>query len=230
MLISVFVVSAIACGTASEANTRLISFDNSSISVSEAGNAWLMLSPEQQDYFIQRGDHINEFIISLAGKQMIIREIHRLNYLRRPDIVALGNSWTRMQASKLARESITAAAEQSITDEDIDYFLDNMGTTVWYTLSPDSPSEMSFGPMHLPELPRELAVHLDSMNQGNELPLSDGTMIRCDSVVVTDPLLVSETLENTEQVTSFAFQRYSAARGSADLERITASILSAAEP
>ena len=189
-----------------------------------------MLSPEQQNYFIQRGDHVNEFIVSLARKQMIIREILRLNYLQRPDIIALGNAWIRRQASLLARETIIAAAEESITDEDISFFKDHMGTTVWYTVLPESPGEMQFGPAHLPELSRELAVHLDSMHSGDELPLSDGTLIRCDSFVVTDPVLVSETLENSERVTDFAFQRLSAAGGKADLERITDSILSAAEP
>ena len=188
-----------------------------------------MLSPEQQNYFIQRNDHVNEFIISLARKQTIIREIHRLNYLQRPDIIALGNAWIRRQASLLARETIIAAAEESITDEDINYFKDHMGTTVWYTVLSESPSEMQFGPAHLPELPRDLSVHLDSMNPGDELPFSDGSLIRYDSVMVTDPALVSETLVNSERVTDFALQRLSTAGGKADLERITDSILSAAE-
>ncbi|MCD4701258.1 MAG: hypothetical protein K8S24_05300 [Candidatus Aegiribacteria sp.] len=230
MLFSLCVVSTVACGTASEADTWLISIDSSTISVAEAGNAWLMLSSEQQNYFIQRGDHVNEFIVSLARKQMIIREIQRLNYLERPDIIALGNAWIRGQTSLLARESIIAVAEESITDEDIDYFKDHMGTTVWYTLWSGSAREIRSGPEHLPELPRELAVHLDSMNPGDELPLSDGTLIRFDSVVVTDPVLVSETLANSERVTALAFRRFSAARGNADFERITDSILAASEP
>ncbi|MCK4670912.1 MAG: hypothetical protein KAT47_00115 [Candidatus Aegiribacteria sp.] len=229
-LISVCLITNISCGTVSEADTWLISIDNSTISVSEAAYAWIMLSPEQQNYFIQRGDHVNRFIVSLARKKMVIREIHRLNYLQRPDVIALGNAWIRRQASLLARETIIAAAEESITEDDINYFKDHMGTTVWYTVLPESPGEMLSGPAHLPELSRELAVHLDSMNPGDELPLSDGTLIRYDSVVVTDPVLVSETLENSERVTDFALQRLSAARGKADLERIADSILSAAEP
>ncbi len=229
-MISVCLVTTISCGGASEADEWLISIDNITISVSETGKAWLNLSPEQQNYFIQRGDHVNEFIVSLARKQMIISEIHRLDYLRRPDVIALGNAWIRRHASMLARKSITSAAEESITDADISFFKDHMGITVWYTVTPDSPGERQFGPEHLPELSREVAVHIDSMNQGDELPLSDGTLIRFDSVVVTDPVLVSETLENSERVTSFAFQRLSAARGKADLVRIADSILSAAEP
>jgi hypothetical protein len=230
VIISVCLIPTISCGTASEADTWLISIDNCTIEVSEAGTAWLMLSPEQQNYFIQRGDHVNEFIVSLARKHMIIREINRLNYLQRPDVIALGNAWIRRQASLLARETITAAAEESITDEDINYFKDHMGTTVWYTVVPEPSKEIRSGPAHLPELSRELAVHLDSMIPGDELPLSDGTLIRYDSVVVTDPVLVSETLENSERVTDFAFQRLSAAMGKDDLDRITDSILSAAEP
>lgn len=190
----------------------------------------MALSPEQQNYFIQRGDHVNEFIVSLARKQMIIREIQQLNYLQRPDVITLGNAWMRRQASMLARETIIDVAEESITDEDINYFKDHMGITVWYTVLPDSPGEMRCGPAHLPELSRVLAVHLDSMNPGDELPISDGTLIRYDSVVVTDPVLVSETLENSERVTDFAFKRLSAAGGKADIERITDSILSETEP
>lgn len=189
-----------------------------------------MLSSEQQNYFIQWDDPAHEFVVSMARKQMIIKEILRLDYLLRPDVIAIGNSWTRKEASLLARESITASAGESITNEDIDYFMDHMGTTVWYSSSPGSPGEIGFGPAHLPELPREIAVHLDSMDLGDELPLSDGTLIRYDSVLVTDPVLVSETLENHERIASFAFQRFSAVRGNADLERITDSILSEAEP
>ena len=219
-----------ACGDPSKADTWLISMDQSTISVADAGNTWLRLSPEQQDFFIQRGDHVNDFIVSLARKEMIIREIHRLNYLQKPDILALGNARIRMKASLLARDSIFADAEESITDEDIDFFKDHMGRTVWYASSSESFDEMSYGPSHLPELPRELVLHLDSMNPGDALPLSDGTLIRFDSLVVSDPELVSETLADSERVTDFAVQRLSAARGKADLSRIADSVFSGAEP
>ncbi len=230
LVVFAFAVSPLACGKPSKADTWLISMDQSTISVADAGNTWLVLSPEQQDYFIQHGDHVNDFIVSLARKEMIIREIHQLNYLQRPDIVALSNAWMRMKASLLARDSIFADAEESITDEDIIFFRDHMGRTVWYTSSSESSSEMSFGPFHLPELPRELVVHLDSMNPGDELPLLNGTLIRFDSLIVSDPELVSETLADSVRVTAFAVQRLSASWGKADLNRVADSILSDAEP
>ena len=225
-----FAVSSLSCGDPSKADTWLISIDQNTISVADAGNTWLELSSEQQDFFIQRGDHVNDFIVSLARKEMIIREIFRLNYLQKPDILALGNAWIRMKASLLARDSIFADAEESITDEDIVFFKDHMGRTVWYTSSSGAFDEMSFGPSHLPELPRELVFHLDSMNPGDALPLSDGTLIRFDSLVVSDPELISETLADSDRVAGFAVQRLSAAWGKADLNRIADSLLSGAEP
>ena len=225
-----FAIVAVACGTPSTADTLLISIDGSTISVAEAGCAWVDLSPEQQEYFIQRGDQVNDFTLSLARKDMIIREIQRLNYLQRSDIVALGNAHIRMEASLHVRDSIFADAEESVTAEDIEFFKDHMGRTVWYTFSPGSSIEENYGPSHLPELPRELAVHLDSMNVGDELSLSDGTLIRFDSVVVTDPELVAESLVDSDRVTALAVQRFSSARGKADIDRIAESLLSAADP
>ncbi len=230
LVVFAFAVSFSACGNPSKADTWLISMDQSTISVADAGYTWMELSSEKQNFFLQRGDHVNDFIVSLARKEMIIREIHRLNYLQRPDILALGNAQIRMKASLLARDSIFADAEESITDEDIAFFKDHMGRTVWYTSSSGSFDEMSYGPSHLPELPRELVFHLDSMNTGDALPLSDGTLIRFDSLVVSDPELVSETLADSQRVTDFAVQRLSAAWGKADLNRIADSVLSGAEP
>ncbi|RKZ03155.1 hypothetical protein DRQ25_17985 [Candidatus Fermentibacteria bacterium] len=230
LVVFAFAVSSLSCGDPSKADTWLISMDQSTISVADAGNTWLELSAEQQDFFIQRGDHVNDFIVSLARKEMIIREILRLNYLQKPDILALGNARIRMKASQLARDSIFADAEESITAEDIIFFRDHMGRTVWYTSSSGAFDEMSCGPSHLPELPRELVFHLDSMNPGDALPLSDGTLIRFDSLVVSDPDLISETLADSERVTDFAVQRLSAAWGKADLHRIADSVLSGVEP
>ncbi len=224
------VILAFACGTPSTADTWLISIDNSTISVAEAGYAWVDLSPEQREYFIQGSDHVNDFTLSLARKDMIIMEIHRLDYLRRSDIAALGNARIRMEASLQVRDSIFADAERSVTAEDIEFFKDHMGRTVWYTSSPGSSFEEICGPSHLPELPRELAVHLDSMNCGEELPLSDGTPIRFDSVVVTDPELVAENLEDSDRVTDLAVQRFSSVRGKADLDRVADSLLLSIDP
>ncbi len=230
VFISIFVVSAIACGTQSRANTWLISIDNATISVAEAGNAWDKLSTEQREYFIQGGDHVNDFTLSLARKEMIVREIHRLDLLQRSDVVALGNARVLMGASMQARDSILAEAEKCLTVEDIEFFKDHMGRSVWYTSSPGSSIEESSGPLHLPELPVELVVHLDSMNLGDELPLADGTLIRFDSVVVTAQDLISEALEDSSRVTTLAIQRLSAARGKADIDRIIDSVLIYSEP
>lgn len=188
------------------------------------------LSPEQQEYFIRRGDLANDFTLSLARKDLIIREIHRLDYLQRSDIVSLGNAHIGMEASLHVRDSIFADAEESVTAEDIEFFMNHMGRTVWYTSSPGSSIEEKYGPSHLPELPRDLAVHLDSMNVGDEFSLSDGTLIRLDSVVVTDPELVAESLEDSNRVTALAVQRISSASGKTDIDRITDSLLSAADP
>jgi len=230
VLIFAVFFSVMACGTPTLAETWLISVGDSTISVTEAGRAWSELSAEQQEFFIHEDDQKYDFVLSLARKQIIISEILRLDYLHRSDVFALGNSWIRMNASLQARDSVSSEAEKSVTPEDIDFFLDYIGKTVWYTYSSGSSSEISAGPVHLPELPRELAVHLDSMNSGAELPLEDGTMIRLDSVVVTDPDLVTETLEDSAGIASLATDRIASVRGRAELDRITDSILRAIDP
>lgn len=161
---------------------------------------------------------------------MIVSEIERLGYMNRNDVLYMGEAWMRRAAFSRGQDYIDSVVEASIMEEDIFYFMDHMGKTVWFTLSPDSPDETSKGPDHLPELRRELAVHLDSMQVGEVLEMSDGTPVRLDSVYLTAPELVAATLEDTAEVSAYASQKLLTTWSSELRRSVTDSVIANADP
>jgi hypothetical protein len=219
------------CGSGEpDGDTWLIRLDDTTITVAQAGEAWTELSPPEQNFFLSRTNQFGEFIVSLSRKALIVAEIERLGYLDRPGLIALGDAWARRTGFYLGKAHIESIIEASISDEDVTYYMSKMGKTVWYTLSAGTPEETSIGPFHLPRLSRELAVHLDSMQVGEVLSLADGTPVRLDSVEMTDPELVAETLQDTSRVTSFARQELLNAWSSDMIDAVTDSILAEAAP
>ncbi len=219
------------CGSGEpDGDTWLIRLSDTTITVANAGEAWAELSQEEKDFFLSRSNQFGEFIVSLSRKAMIVAEIERLGSMERPGIIALGDAWARRMGYSLGKDHIGSIIEASITDDDIAYYLSTMGKMVWYTLFPGTPGETGTGPDHLPKLRPELAMHLDSMQVGEVLSLADGTPVRLDSIVVTDPELVAEALQDTSGVTSYARQQLRSAWSSDMIDAIIDSILTEAAP
>jgi len=151
-------------------------------------------------------------------------------YMERNDVLYVGEAWMRRAAFSRGVDYIDSVVEASITEEDIDYFMDHMGKTVWFTFSPGAFDETRKGPDHLPELRRELAIHLDSMQVGDVLEMSDGTPVRLDSVYITDPELVDAALEDSTEVSAYASQKLLTTWSSALRKSVTDSVITAADP
>jgi hypothetical protein len=218
------------CGGGPDGDTWLIRQGEQTITVASAGEAWMALTPDEKGYFLSRNNQFGEFIVSLARKEMIVSEIERLGYMERNDVLYIGVAWMRRAAFSRGQEYIDSIVEASITEEDIVYFMDHMGKTVWFTLSPGTPEETCKGPDHLPELRRELAVHLDSMQVGDVLEMSDGTPVRLDSVYLTAPELVNATLEDTAGVSAYASQKLLTTWSSELRRSVTDSVIAYADP
>jgi len=225
------VILAASCGRRGpDGGTWLIRLDDKTFTVAQAGTAWTELSAAEKQFFLSRGNQVGEFIVSLSRKAMIQSEIERLGYMDLPGIVGLGAAWTRRVGFSVASDYIDALALSTVTDEDVAFFLDHIEKDVWYSLYPGTAAEERFGPNLLPLLDRELAIHLDSMQTGEVLPLADGTPVRLDSVFVTDPGLVAESLQDTTRMVSFATDRLQSIRSSRMIQAITDSVLAAAAP
>jgi len=220
----------ISCGGGMDGDTWLIRQGEQTITVASAGEAWIALTPDEKGYFLSRSNQFGEFIVSLARREMIVSEIERLGYMDRNDVLYTGEAWMRRASFSRGGEYIDSVVEASITEEDIVYFMDHMGKTVWFTLSPGTPDETSKGPDHLPELRRELAIHLDSMQVGEVLEMSDGVPVMLDSVYMTAPELIEASLEDTAAVTTYASQKLLTTWSSALRRSVTDSVIAAADP
>jgi hypothetical protein len=198
--------------------------------VAQAGDEWCGLSQGERDFFLSSSNSFGDFIISLARKTMIVREIGRLDYLERGPIVSLGDSWARRRAFQSSRLFIENEVAASLGEDDIRFFRDHMGTTVWYTLDPGGAGEETGGPIQISMLRRDLAVHLDSMTVRLVLPLSDGTPVRLDSLYVTDPELTEASLQDTARIRELALSRYTSVWSDDRTEAVIDSILAEARP
>ena len=176
------------------------------ITVGDAGELWDNLEPGERRQYLTSDDPVAYYVVALARREMVLREIGRLGYLDRPRVVCLAGSWVRRQLYMAAVDSAKAMIARGVSLEDIDFYRSLMGRTVWYTTDPGSPHAASYGPVHLPEVPKDLALCLDTLRTGQFAVCGD-TEIRLDSLYATDPELVEQTLNDTSHVESLARNR-----------------------
>ncbi|MGM0627352.1 MAG: hypothetical protein ACQETZ_04250 [Candidatus Fermentibacterota bacterium] len=199
------------CGSPVEGDDWLMTMGDDTITVSDAGSLWDGLETGERRQFLRADDPVAAYVITLARREMVMREIGRLGYLDRPRAICLAGAWVRRQLYMAAVDSAKAMIASGISPEDIDFYRSLMGRTVWYTTNPRSPHAASHGPVHLPEVPKDLALCLDTLRTGQSAVCGD-TEVRLDSLYATDPELVAETLRDTSRVESLARNRLSESR------------------
>jgi len=209
LFLSAIVALAVACsccGSPAEGDDWLMTMGDDTITVSDAGRLWDGLEAGERRQFLRADDPVAAYLIALARREMVLREIGRLGYLDRPRAICLAGAWVRRRLYMAAVDSAKAMIARDISREDIDFYRSLMGRTVWYTTDPGRPQAASLGPVHLPELPKDLALRLDTLRTGQSAVCGD-TEIRLDSLYATDTELVEQTLSDTTHVESLARNR-----------------------
>ena len=193
-------------------STWLATVGQDTLTVSAAVQRWNRLDTDGKGIFLESEDPSREFIVSLVSKMLIQLEMEEGGYYSNPELNSMKSSWLRRQSAEAAIDHFRNTAENSVTESDLAFYREHTGKTVWHTLHPRTDSSESLGPNHLPKLERNLALALDSISVGQVTELPSGAFVRLDSLVVTDPALVAETLADTARFESMAVSRLAQAR------------------
>lgn len=184
----------LSCGGGRPSDRDLFSIDGRSSTVDQAADMWRTIPAEFRQVILSSDSVQREFARTLAAREMIELEVSQLGIDTLPEIVSAGRAAGRMRSIAALHGLLHEEASSRISPEDIELYLDRMGRTVWYTVS-DGEIIRSAGPEHLAETEPSLASLLASMNPGDTAILDDGRSLILDSMKVTDPELVAETVE-----------------------------------
>lgn len=227
--VSFILVLLAGCGRKPDGETWMVVAGTDTVTVSEIGRAWLALSPEAQQRFLSGENPLGDFLLSFARKLMVEDEIARLGYLGREGISLRSQAWGRLEMFHAAQETLQARAEADFTDEDLAFFRNHMGTTVWYTVT-SSDGDTRYGPDHLAELSSEVGAALAGLEPGETATLDLQVTVTLDSIDVTDSALVAQALADTTQIEDYARTQISRRRAVEQYDEILAAAWAASPP
>jgi len=212
--------------TAPAGDEWLFILNGDTMTVAGAAAAWSGLDPSERGQYLSLDDPVGAFVTALARNRMVLLETARLGYSDAPGTLAFRDAWMRRDAQMWMQDSLARRNDSLLAQDDIDYFLARFGKLVWITVAPGLPGEVVDGPVHLPELPREIACHLDSMEAGQVLAGPGGTVFKLDSVFVPDPEMLASALSDTAAAVEYARTRMITVRTARTISAIADSLLS----
>ena len=207
-------------GSGTTGDTWLVMAGEETLTVADVGMEWDELDEANREVFTRKDNPVGEFIVALARKHLLQQEMRAAGYLTDRALIARRDAWLRYMAVESARVYYSDLHASDVTEDDIAYFVDNMGLTVWYTLHPGTPEESVHGPEHLPEIEFTLATLLDTLDAGESGICSSGLPVRLDSLVLMDSALVASTIADSAYCREFVLSRLSIARTNRWLEGI----------
>ena len=214
-IIMLTIISLIAgcSGSSVDRTTWLIVVGEDTISVGDAGEAWNQLGERQKELFILKDNTVGEYIVTYGRKALLQLELAEAGYLDDHLLLLSKGAWLNSKLSEAARKLLYERILETIGEDEIDFFLNYLGRHVLYTMNPGSASEQTLGPVHIPLLPADLIVLLDSLSFGEVGIMESGIEIRLDSIVTADSSLILQALSDTVTVrlnaaSSIATRRY----------------------
>lgn len=223
IITALILLGVIGCG-GPKGSTWLIRTANGEVTVSQAGDAWNGLNPDAMRGFMSGNNPVGGFVSTLGHKLLIISEISNDEYLYSNKVQAVRECWLRNTAYLACTDSLESEIRASVTDEDILFFKQLIGTIVWYT----SPDGVRRGPERLPDLEWELAFAFDTMSPGRSVSLA-GEVFVLDSAVTSPDSMIQITLADTARVNAFALASLTEKRLSAKLDSIGTAVLGTLE-
>ncbi|MCK4806135.1 MAG: hypothetical protein KAT09_00740 [Candidatus Aegiribacteria sp.] len=191
-------------GTGVDRATWLIVVEEDTISVGDVGEAWNRLGERQRELFTSKDNTIGEYIVTYSQKVLLQRELEEAGYMNDDLLVSYSNSWLTVKVGEAARRFLYEKELEIVGDNEIDFFLSHLGRTVLYTVNPGSNTEERIGPVHLPLLPANMIMFLDTLNIGEVGITESGSEVRLDSIMTADSSLIAQALSDTAAVRSSA--------------------------
>ncbi len=162
----------------------LVAAPGDTLTVDEASVMWGQLSPEETEFFMAAGVPSSEFVRSIAGRMALEIHIDSSGILADTLLETFAQGWFRMGSAALARQLRAGIETARVDSSDIAFFRENQGRLVWFTAEYLG----SMGPFQAADLPRELALLLDRLEQGQADTLPGFGEVRLDSLFDNMPL------------------------------------------
>jgi hypothetical protein len=191
-------------GTRVDSTTWLIAIGEDTLTVGDAGSTWNGMNDYQRDMFISRDNTVGEYIVTCGRKALLLKELEAEGYMDDDFLLAYRNAWMNQKCGEAARRYLFKIDLEKVGEDEIDFYLSHLGKTVLFTVNPGSDTKEVSGPVHLPELPTEMIVLLDTLAMGESGITLSGIEVRLDSTVTADSLFISQALADTATIRSNA--------------------------
>ncbi len=199
-------------GPSADNSTWILIVRNDSVSVGQLGEAWLGMDSLQRESFLSKDNIIGEFIVAYGRRVILEKELEAEGYLTDSLFLSYRNSWLMVEIAAAAKEMLVDIEAAEVTESDIQFYGEHLGRNVIYTVNPGSENEFHIGPVHLPNLQRELAMHLDTLSI-NEIGTDEsGIRVRLDTLMMVDSVLIKNALSDPATVSEMAIRDLSNAR------------------
>ena len=199
-------------GPSTDSSTWILNVKDDSVSVGQLGEAWLGMDSLQRESFLSKDNTIGEFIVTYGRRVIIEKELDANGYLTNSLFLSYRDSWLMVETTAAAKNILIDREAAEVTESDIQFYGERLGRNVVYTVDPGSENEFSIGPVHLPNLRRELALHLDTLSFNEIGTDGSGLLVRLDTLMMVDSILIKNALSNPTTVSDMAIRDFSNAR------------------
>ena len=188
----------VSCGGPSvTSESWLITVGGDTLTVGELGAAWSRLDPGNRQVFTEKQNTVGEYIVAYGRKTLLQMELEDAGYLSDDSLLALRNSWLMEKVINTYRELMFQDALERITPEEVDLYQNRVGDLAFFTVDHQGDSTSSYGPVHIPTLPRHMFGLLDSLPIGETGVTSEGMTMSLDSITKADSTLIQQAFSDT---------------------------------
>lgn len=206
-------VSLTSCfGPSVDNSTWILIVRDDSVSVGQLGESWLGMDSLQRESFLSKDNIIGEFIVAYGRRVILEKELEALGYLTDPLFLSFRDSWLMVETAAAAKSMLIDREAAEVTESDIQFYGERLGRNIFYTVNPGSENEYRVGPVHLPNLQRELAMHLDTLSFNEIGNDESGLLVRLDTLIMVDSVLIKNALSDPVTVSDMAIRDLSNAR------------------
>ncbi len=175
------------CGSGKvDGSTWLLRIADDTLTVADLGRTWLDMDQAQRNIFLEKDNTVGEFIVTYGRKLLLEKELKRIGYPDDPELLSFADSWLKEKTGEAFRKLMYDSSMAGVTREDVDTAMERLGIFAFFTINPGTESEDSYGPVHMPSLPMDMLLLLDSLEEGETGVTETGEILRLDSLRAAD--------------------------------------------
>lgn len=211
----------IGCGGARPGDAWLFILDGDTVTVADAAAHWDSLDQADRDAFAESDDPGRDYVVAYSRMLLVRRELRIQGYEDSECFTVQRIAAARNAMARALGDSMLAGALVSVTESDVEAFLEDYGTSVLITMS--SPLDtVTTGPVPLPELPLRVSGAVRGLAPGETAGLPDGITVTLDSLYPADPGMLARMAADSAGAASYARDRIGRLRASASIEDLLA--------